>query len=74
MTVANIRLVWRLAKRQTLCWVVTLLMVFGVSGIAMSPQLSWPRLALVVTCTSFSLVITWYVHLSQALRIEMQKH
>ncbi len=74
MTVANIRLVWRLAKRQTLCWVVTLLLVFGISGIGMSsPQMSWPRLAMVVACTSFSLVMMWYVHLREALRFEMQK-
>jgi hypothetical protein len=49
-------------------------MVFGISGIVMSsPQLSWPRLALLVACTSFSLGTTWYAHLREALRIEMQK-
>jgi hypothetical protein len=70
MTVANILLVWGLVKRQTLCWVATLLMVIGVGGIVMSsPQLSWPRFALLVACTSFSLGAMWYAHLRKALQI-----
>lgn len=74
MAVANMRLMWRLAKRQTSCWIVTLLLVFGISGIAMSqPQLSWPRLAMLIACTSLSLGMTWYAHLSKALRIDRQK-
>lgn len=74
MAVANTRLVWRLAKRQTLCWVTTLLLVFGISGIVMStPPLPWPRIAMLIACTSFSLGTMWYTRLTQALRIEMQK-
>ncbi|MDB5344456.1 MAG: hypothetical protein JWP89_2833 [Schlesneria sp.] len=74
MTLANLRLAWRLAKQQIGCWIATLLFVIAMGCFALStPPMPWPRIAMILACCLPSLAFSWFVCLRRALRIDMQK-
>lgn len=69
MTDSNIRTIWSIAKKQTMCWVATSFWAVGLVCFALSkPPHHWSWLLLMAMTPALSIGIMWFCVVQHAMR------